>query len=74
MNCFLGIDLGSTTTKAVLLDETGKPRLSLDVFKSGPILNLFDQNGNSRALLEVTLAGPRLTLRDDTGKPIWSQP
>ncbi len=24
MNCFLGIDLGSTTTKAVLLDESGR--------------------------------------------------
>jgi len=57
-----------------LVDENGKTRASLGMFKGGPSLTLFDENGNRRAALAVDplavdKGNSSFSLFDEKGKP-----
>ena len=53
----------------LLVDENGKPRAELSVYKNGPSLVLADENFNPRAMLYVDKNVPRLELLDENNKP-----
>ncbi len=53
--------------KFVLVDENGKIRATLDMYRDGPRLLMFDENGKARAALGMMKGGAKLSLGDENG-------
>ena len=51
----------------VVVDENGKTRAMMDMYKGGPRLLMFDENSKARTALGMTEHGARLRLFDENG-------
>src|SRR6266508_2391705 len=72
MNCFVGIDLGSTTTKAVVLDESGR-MLGRGITNSRSNYDLAAELARTEAFVSARFALLEREVERAAGRPLLAR-